>query len=725
MRLTQKTLLILCMPFSVLAEPEMEASMGSESYFLDEMPIVLSATRLPQPLNESPIAMTIIDREMIDASGARTIPDLLRMVPGFQVGYFDGNSPVATYHGHSGEYSKRVQVLIDGRSVYVPTLAGIQWSDHIVTIDDIARIEVTRGPNAASYGNNSFLAVVSITTRNAIEDQGHKLKMIQGSQETHEGYYRFGDTTEIFDYRITLGTEHDDGTDLLNDYTRSDYISYRLDSQIDLDNFLSYQGGYKDIRLGDHESPPDFQIEVTSAFQWFKWEHTTQNNNSLSLQYYYNYHNEDLEHENQLIVLPFSIDPFPPKAVKILSERHDLELSYTLNLENLRIASGASARMDIISANNVFRTNDTLHHKLYRGFAHGEYNFQNGWLLNTGFMIENNDISGTDFSPRIAFLHHINKNHTIRFGTSRATRTPTLYDQNAYRVTNEQLTHGGGTVALNSDIQCLLGGGDNNDGDPNTNCPPIVGTDILNLVDLVSNQDIESEVIKNIEFGYISRLMDNKLTLDLKIFKDNTNRLIAESRIPAIVPEDNWDGEADEILNAFKTETKGTEISLDYKLPKDYRIYTHYTYIDISAEMYNPRAKANDIRRLTKSAPKKTFGLTLIKHWTEDFDASINYYHISDMDWLDRTGSTAPLFNDESAQPYKKLDIKLSKAYQHGKEKIKIDLVLQNLVEDFYDYDKPKYTDATMTTLEPNANTNRQGSLQDMRAYLEVSLEFN
>jgi len=289
----------------------MDALMGSESDFLDELPVVLSATRLPQPLNEAPVAITIIDREMIDASGARTVPDLMRMVPGFQVGYFDGNSPVTTYHGHSDEYSRRVQVLIDGRSVYVPTLAGIQWSDHIISIDDIARIEVTRGPNAASYGNNSFLAVISISTRQAIEDQGHKLKIIQGSKDTHEGYYGFGDSTDNFAYRVTLGTEHDDGTDLLNDYTRANYLSYRLDSQIDVDNFLSYQGGLKDLQLGDHEQPPDFQIEVESAFQWLNWEHTTSNNDTLSLQYYYNYHDEDLIHENALIVFPFGIDPFP------------------------------------------------------------------------------------------------------------------------------------------------------------------------------------------------------------------------------------------------------------------------------------------------------------------------------------------------------------------------------------------------------------------------------
>lgn len=714
----QKTLILFSLSFTAVAQQDTDRLMESESSFLDEMPIVLSATRLPQPIDEAPLAITVIDREMIEASGARTIPDLMRMVPGFQVGYFDGNSPVTTYHGHGDEYSRRVQVLVDGRSVYVPTLAGIQWSDHITSIDDIARIEVTRGPNAASYGNNSFLAVISITTRNAIEDHGHKIKIVQGSQDTHEGYYRFGDSTDNFDYRVTVGSEHDDGTDLLNDYTRADYLSYRLDKQVDVDNFLSYQGGYKDIRLGDHESPPDFQIEVQSAFQWLKWEHTTNDNNSLSLQYYYNFHDEDLTHENAWFNPP-GLDPFQPKGVTILSERHDLELSYTLNMNNFRLVTGASARTDIVSAENVFRSNDKLHHELYRGFAHAEYRYQQDWLFNTGFMIENNDISGTDFAPRLSVIHHINKNNTIRLGASKATRTPTLYDQNAYLVINEQLKQNGIPIT-DPDLLCQLGGGNSA-----ADCPPFIPTDILNSVDLISNGNIDSEEIESIELGYIARLMNNQLTLDIKVFKDNTDKLIFTSGVPTEEPEDNLDGEADEILNTHRTETEGTEIALDYKLPKNYRLYTHYTYIDISAEMYNPLGYWRETRRLTMSAPKKTFGLTLIKHWATNFDASINYYHISDMDWLDRTGSTSPYFSDRSAQPYNKLDIKLSKAYIFGNEKLRINFIMQNLLEDHYDYNKTRYTDATLTTVFQNTDINAHGSLQDMRTYLEVSLEFN
>jgi iron complex outermembrane receptor protein len=58
------------------------ADYTSEQGHLQEIPVVLSASRLSQPLSESPNAVTVIDRAMIKASGFRTIPDLFRLVPG-------------------------------------------------------------------------------------------------------------------------------------------------------------------------------------------------------------------------------------------------------------------------------------------------------------------------------------------------------------------------------------------------------------------------------------------------------------------------------------------------------------------------------------------------------------------------------------------------------------------------------------------------------------------
>ena len=139
-----------------------EASAPSEQVYLQDFPIVLSASRLSQPLSEAPNAMTVIDRSMIKASGFRTIGDLFRLVPGMYVGNLNGYSPIVGYHGATEQHSRRMQVLVDGRSVYLPPFSSVDWEDIPLSIDDIERIEVVRGPAAASHGANSVQGVINI-----------------------------------------------------------------------------------------------------------------------------------------------------------------------------------------------------------------------------------------------------------------------------------------------------------------------------------------------------------------------------------------------------------------------------------------------------------------------------------------------------------------------------------------------------------------------------------
>ncbi len=80
----------------------------SEMDYLDDLPVVLSVSRLSQPVSEAPAAVTVIDRDMIRASGFRDIPDLLRLVPGFSVAYTRDNTWAVGYHGMGDAYSRRL-----------------------------------------------------------------------------------------------------------------------------------------------------------------------------------------------------------------------------------------------------------------------------------------------------------------------------------------------------------------------------------------------------------------------------------------------------------------------------------------------------------------------------------------------------------------------------------------------------------------------------------------
>ena len=111
-----------------------------EAYFSD-LPIVASVSRLPQRLADAPAAVTVVDRDMIKASGVRDLNDIFRLVPGFQTYPNNTESARATYHGMGdGDYAPRVQVLIDGRSMLSPLFgSGVNWATLPVALEDIER----------------------------------------------------------------------------------------------------------------------------------------------------------------------------------------------------------------------------------------------------------------------------------------------------------------------------------------------------------------------------------------------------------------------------------------------------------------------------------------------------------------------------------------------------------------------------------------------------------
>ena len=182
----------------------------TESDFLDDLPVVLSASRLSQPISEAPAAVTVIDQDMIRASGFRDIPELLRLVPGFSVAYTGDNTWTAGYHGLADAYSRRFQVLVDGRSIYSPHYGTVYWTDLPLSIDDIERIEVVRGPNAAIHGANAFVAVINIITKTAAQVPGEFVSLQAGEQDMRGLTVRHGGGDAAVRYRLTASAQQRD-----------------------------------------------------------------------------------------------------------------------------------------------------------------------------------------------------------------------------------------------------------------------------------------------------------------------------------------------------------------------------------------------------------------------------------------------------------------------------------------------------------------------------------
>ena len=133
---------------------------------------MVTASKEPVLLRASPAAVYVLTQDDIRRSGATSIPEVLRLVPGVEVARIDSNKWAVGIRGFGTRLSKSLLVLIDGRSVYTTLFAGVYWDAQDTLLEDVERIEVIRGPGGTIWGPNAVNGVINIITRNARDTQG-------------------------------------------------------------------------------------------------------------------------------------------------------------------------------------------------------------------------------------------------------------------------------------------------------------------------------------------------------------------------------------------------------------------------------------------------------------------------------------------------------------------------------------------------------------------------
>ena len=172
---------------------ETSASDGRELELEQLMNVkVTSVQRKEQRLAQSAAAVHVITREEIRRSGFSTIVEALRLAPGLHVARPSTNVWAISSRGFNGQFANKLQVLIDGRSVYLPTNSGVFWHSMDLMVDDIDRIEVIRGPGAAMWGANAVTGVINIITRKATETLGTFAEVGTGTEDRAVARLRYG-----------------------------------------------------------------------------------------------------------------------------------------------------------------------------------------------------------------------------------------------------------------------------------------------------------------------------------------------------------------------------------------------------------------------------------------------------------------------------------------------------------------------------------------------------
>lgn len=267
-----------------------------------ERVVITSVSKREQDPFTSAAAVTVISGEEIRRSGARSVPEALRLAPGMSVAQMDANKWAVTARGFNSRFADKLLVLIDGRSVYTPTFSGVFWDTQDYLFEDIERIEVIRGPGGTIWGANAVNGVINIITKNARDTRGTFVSGGFGTEERGFGEFRYGSRLGesgflrgYFKYRSTDNLESGfDSWDFMQGGVRGDWEFGPTKLSLNAD---SYYGNIKEQPITSRLPAIPFSGPVIATVNESyrvhgqsvvaRVEHELSDENSLQLQAYY------------------------------------------------------------------------------------------------------------------------------------------------------------------------------------------------------------------------------------------------------------------------------------------------------------------------------------------------------------------------------------------------------------------------------------------------------
>ena len=224
---------------------ELSAHESSAEDIFEEQVVTASARSSSE--TKSPASLTVITGDEIRMSGAATVPEILRRVPGIDIAEMNPSDTNVSIRGFNRRLANKVLVLVDGRSVYQDFLGGTFWPLIDVNIQDIDRIEVIRGPGSALYGANAFSGVVNIITRTGDEIAGARAAVQAGDHRTFQGAITTGGKTGKLTYKTSFAYERADKW--TRDFT---------DGRVDLSSQFPQPDRSREIQRGEVAASYDF-----------------------------------------------------------------------------------------------------------------------------------------------------------------------------------------------------------------------------------------------------------------------------------------------------------------------------------------------------------------------------------------------------------------------------------------------------------------------------------
>lgn len=384
---------------------------------------VYSVSKSAEPWLRSAASIYVLTGDEIRLSGVKTIPEALRLVPGVTVARVDGHSWAVTSRGFNSTLVDKLEVLMDGRSLYTPLFSGVYWQKHNIPMANIDRIEVIRGPGASLWGANAVNGVINIVTRSAAKADDFRAEVGISNTETHYSEFSsafkgdnaalqiYGREESFSDLRLRDGTPAEDGFEARRAGFRSDFTLGESGSS------LAVQGeSYRD-RIERAGSQRDETNETD--FLLTHWVNTQANSTSTELKAY-------IEESGYTIPGLFSEDrrTFEVEVIRhfLVGDSHGFVVGASYQQTSDDIASPDQNLLGFLPASRKDVTYDL--------YAQDQIDVIKDRLrLTVGIKAEKNEYSGTELQPTLRLVYTPSQKSTLWAAISRAVRIPTRLDE--------------------------------------------------------------------------------------------------------------------------------------------------------------------------------------------------------------------------------------------------------------------------------------------------------
>ncbi len=535
-------------------------AMAAESYF-DLTPAellnadVITATKTRITVDQAPAAVYVITSEDIARSGVTSIADALRMAPGVDVAQGTTGTWDINIRGFNRGLANQLLVMIDGRTIYNPLFAGTYWELQNLPVEDIARIEVIRGPGGTLWGANAVNGVINIITKKAQDTQGSLVRGLAGTYYTDSELAQRGGRTEDGYYRTYV--QHMDDGPLkspnggdTNQSLRDDRAGFRYDRDDNLtvsgDAYINHTDQLFSVPRQASlltDTPPytvtqDDNHDASGADLIVHWRKKYDDGAQLSIQSYLDYTGY-----NQ-IILNDKESMFDIGAQYNLPQRgrNQLILGGGYRLTHQDVTSTSTLSINPAQANlnlfNVFAQDriTLLPHKIF---------------LTLGTKVEHNSYTGFEFEPNARLQWFPDYRQAVWLAVSRAVRTPSPYE-NEVDFTDAVLPPGAfGALPLKFEV--------------------------------IANPDFSSEHLVAYEAGYRNRITP-KLSSDTSVFANDYTHLDEINLVNLVqLPAG---GPTYTLLqvnqgNQMTAETYGIEEAAEWSVTKNWNLSGSYSVLEM------------------------------------------------------------------------------------------------------------------------------------------------